>query len=86
MEKEQKELEVLKQKVLFYMELLRNLIILLITLAGGTVGLFFKLDNPIAIPFVFLGIVLISGVIAGTISISSTLKNLFKELEEWKKK
>ena len=43
-----KRLEVLKD-----LEFLRNITILLIAVGGGTIGLLFKLSDPVAIPLVF---------------------------------
>ena len=48
MDKEQKELEFLKEKLSYYKELLRNLTVLLVALAGGIASLLFRLTNPIA--------------------------------------
>jgi len=75
MDREQKELEVLKEKL-----------VLLIALVGGTAGLLFKLENPIAVFLVFWGILLISGAIAVTFVILNLMVKTVRELEEWKKR
>ena len=83
MNKEEKELELLKEKLAYYKELLKNLTILLIPLVGGTAGLLFKLNNPISVMLVVPGIILTVGVITGILSVLGSLKKLMKELEEW---
>ena len=75
MDREQKELEVLKEKL-----------VLLIALVGGTAGLLFKLENPIAVFLVFWGILLISGAIAVAFVVLDLMMKTIKELEEWKKR
>jgi hypothetical protein len=86
MDREQKELEVLKEKFTYYRDLFRNFLFLLIALAGGTAGLLFKLENPIAVFLVFWGILLISGAIAVAFVVLDLMMKTIKELEEWKKR
>jgi len=71
MKAEEKELEVLKEKISYYKELLKNLTIILIATVGGTAGLLFKLSNPVAVLLIFPGIILSSGV---TVSIFAVLE------------
>ncbi|WP_283400896.1 hypothetical protein [Desulfurobacterium pacificum] len=49
MDREEKKIEALKERLKLYSEILRNLVILLIAVAGGTVGLLFKFSNPVVI-------------------------------------
>jgi hypothetical protein len=86
MDKEQKELEFLKEKLSYYKELLKNLIILLISLVGGAVGLLFKLSHPVSLILIFPAITLIVGVIAGIVAVLETLRKLMEELKRWKEK
>jgi len=73
-------LETLKEELKAYIELLKLVSIFLLTVAGGTVGLFFKLKNPIAIPFIFFGIVLTIGFAVLVIQLLGTIGKLLKEL------
>jgi len=83
---EDKELEVLKEKLKVYLEFLRNITILLIAVGGGTIGLLFKLSNPIAIPLVFIGSITFAGfIIAGT-GVVLRIKEIIRELRKWEKK
>ena len=49
MDRDEKVLEALKEKLKLYLEALRNLVILLIATTGGTIGLLFKFSHPVAI-------------------------------------
>ena len=86
MERDEKVLETLKEKHRFYLEVLRNLVILLIATAGGTVSLFFKLSHPIAVPLLALGLVLTVGIFLGIVKTAVSLTNLLREMEKWAKK
>jgi hypothetical protein len=81
----EKRIESIKEKLKLYIELLRNLIILLIAVGGGTVGLLFKLSNPVAVPLLLLGITLTVGLIFGIIRIAISIKETLQELKEWEK-
>ncbi|RTZ58809.1 MAG: hypothetical protein DSZ31_05025 [Gammaproteobacteria bacterium] len=81
-----KQIESIKERLKLYTELLRNLVILLITIGGGSVSLLFKLSNPISLPLVVLGLILTVGLFLGAVRISITLKELIEELREWEKK
>ena len=76
MDRDEKVLEALKEKHKFYLEALRNLVILLIATAGGTIGLLFKLSHPVAIPLLTLGLVLTTGILFGIGKILLSLANL----------
>ena len=86
MKAEEKELEVLKEKISYYKELLKNLTILLIATVGGTAGLLFKLSNPVAFLLISPGIILSSGVTVSIFAVLDSLRKLIREMEEWKKK
>jgi len=86
MKAEEKELEVLKEKISYYKELLKNLTIILIATVGGTAGLLFKLSNPVAVLLIFPGIILSSGVTVSIFAVLDSLRKLIREMEEWKKK
>jgi len=81
-----KQIESIKERLKLYTELLRNLVILLIAIGGGSVSLLFKLSNPISLPLVVLGLILTVGLFLGAVRISITLKELIEELREWEKK
>ena len=61
-------IESIKERLKLYTELLRNLVILLIAVGGGTAGLLFKLSNPVSVPLLLLGLTLTAGVIFGFVS------------------
>jgi hypothetical protein len=86
MDKEQKELEFLKEKLSYYKELLRNLTVLLVALAGGIASLLFRLTNPIASVLTFVGLVLLWSLMLEIIFTLKILKSTLKELEKWKEK
>jgi len=71
-----KRLEVLKEELKVYLEFLRNITILLIAVGGGTIGLLFKLSDPVAIPLVFVGLITFSGLSIGGIRVILKIKEL----------
>jgi len=81
-----KRLEVLKEELKVYLEFLRNITILLIAVGGGTIGLLFKLSDPVAIPLVFVGLITFSGLSIGGIRVILKIKELVRELWKWEKK
>jgi len=86
MDREQKELEFLKEKLSYYKELLRNFTVLLVALVGGVASLLFRLTNPIASVLTFVGLVLLWGLMLEIIFTLRVLKSTLKELEKWKEK
>jgi len=86
LDRDEKVLEALKEKHKFYLEALRNLVILLIATAGGTAGLLFKLSHPITLPLLVLGLVLTVGILLGIVKTAVSLTNLLQEIEKWAKK
>ena len=81
-----KQIESIKERLKLYTELLRNLVIFLIAVGGGSASLLFKLSNPISLPLVILGLILTLGLFFGIMRIAFTLKELVEELREWEKK
>ena len=81
-----RQIESIRERLKLYTELLRNLVILLIAIGGGSVSLLFKLSNPISLPLVVLGLILTLGLFLGSVRIAITLKELIEELREWEKK
>ena len=81
-----KRLKVLKEELKVYLEFLRNITILLIAVGGGTIGLLFKLSDPVAIPLVFVGLITFSGLSIGGIRVILKIKELVRELWKWEKK
>ena len=73
-------IEIVRAKLMLYAELLRNLVILLIAVGGGSVGLLFKLSNPVSIPLLVLGLILTLGLIFGIIRLAICIKLALKEL------
>ena len=69
-----------------YTELLRNLVILLIAVGGGSISLLFKLSNPVSIPLLILGLILTLGLIFGIVRLAICIKSVLKELQQWEKK
>jgi len=45
-----KKLESIKERLKIYSEILRNLVLLLIAVGGGSIGLLFKASNPVSVP------------------------------------
>ncbi|SMP03587.1 hypothetical protein SAMN06265339_0130 [Desulfurobacterium pacificum] len=86
MEEENLKFEILKEKISYYKDLLRNLTLLLIAIVGGTASLLFKLNNPVAVILVFPGIILSSGTIVSVFVILDVLRKLIKEMEQCQKK
>ena len=78
--------ESIRERLRLYTELLRNLVILLVAIGGGSVSLLFKLSNPISLPLVILGLILTLGLFLGSVRIAVTLRELVEELREWEKK
>ncbi|SMO84003.1 hypothetical protein SAMN06269117_1433 [Balnearium lithotrophicum] len=85
MNKEQKQLESIKERLKLYSEILKNLTILLIAVAGGTIGLLFKLSNPIAIPLLVMGLSLTIGILFGIFRLSISIRETLEELKKWEK-
>jgi hypothetical protein len=81
-----RQIESIRERLRLYTELLRNLVILLIAIGGGSVSLLFKLSNPISLPLVILGLILTLGLFLGSVRIAVTLRELVEELREWEKK
>ena len=81
-----RQMESIRERLRLYTELLRNLVILLIAIGGGSVSLLFKLSNPISLPLVILGLILTLGLFLGSVRIAVTLRELVEELREWEKK
>jgi hypothetical protein len=79
-------IESIKERLKLYTELLRNLVILLIAVGGGTAGLLFKLSNPVSVPLLLLGLTLTAGVIFGIVRTAISIKETVEELREWEKK
>lgn len=85
MDREEKKIESIRERLKLYSEVLRNLVILIIAVAGGTVGLLFKLSNPVAIPLMFMGLFLTVGILMGIFQLMIVIKELLQELEKWEK-
>ena len=85
MDKEEKRIEGLRERLKLFSEILRNLVILLIAVVGGTVSLLFKLSNPVAIPLMFMGLILTVGILFGIFRLVITIRELLQELEKWEK-
>jgi len=85
LDKEEKRIEGLRERLKLYSEILRNLVILLIAVAGGTVSLLFRLSNPVAIPLMFMGLILTVGILFGIFRLVITIRELLQELEKWEK-
>ena len=85
MNKEEKRIEGLRERLKLFSEILRNLVILLIAVVGGTVSLLFKLSNPVAIPLMFMGLILTVGILFGIFRLVITIRELLQELEKWEK-
>jgi hypothetical protein len=85
LDREQKQLESIKEHLKLYSEILKNLTILLIAVAGGTIGLLFKLSNPIAIPLLIMGLLLTIGILFGIFRLSISIREKLEELKEWEK-
>ena len=85
MNKEEKRIEGLRERLKLFSEVLRNLVILLIAVVGGTVSLLFKLSNPVAIPLMFMGLILTVGILFGIFRLVITIRELLQELEKWEK-
>jgi len=85
LDKEEKRIEGLRERLKLYSEILRNLVILLIAVAGGTVSLLFKLSNPVVIPLMFMGLILTVGILFGIFRLVITIRELLQELEKWEK-
>ncbi len=81
-----RQIESIRERLRLYTELLRNLVILLVAIGGGSVSLLFKLSNPISLPLVILGLILTLGLFLGSVRIAVTLRELVEELREWEKK
>ena len=81
-----KKIEIAGKKLMVYTELLRNLVILLIAVGGGSVSLLFKLSNPVSIPLLILGLILTLGLIFGIVRLAICIKSVLKELQQWEKK
>ena len=64
-----------------YTELLRNLVILLIAVGGGSISLLFKLSNPVSVPLLILGLILTLGLIFGIVRLAICIKSVLKELQ-----
>jgi hypothetical protein len=80
-----RKIESIKERLKLYSEILRILVILLIAISGGTAGLLFKLSNPVAIPLLFLGLVLTVGILFGIVRLSIRLKECLEELGIWER-
>ena len=81
-----KKIEIAGKKLMVYTELLRNLVILLIAVGGGSISLLFKLSNPVSIPLLILGLILTLGLIFGIVRLAICIKSVLKELQQWGKK
>ena len=81
-----RQIESIRERLRLYTELLRNLVILLIAIGGGSVSLLFKLSNPISLPLVILGLILTLGLFLGSVRVAVTLRELVEDLREWEKK
>lgn len=81
-----KKIEIAGKKLMVYTELLRNLVILLIAVGGGSISLLFKLSNPVSIPLLILGLILTLGLIFGIVRLAICIKSVLKELQQWEKK
>ena len=79
-------IEIAGKKLMVYTELLRNLVILLIAVGGGSISLLFKLSNPVSIPLLILGLILTLGLIFGIVRLAICIKSVLKELQQWEKK
>jgi cyanate permease len=66
----------------FYTELLRLQVLVLVAATGGLVGLLFKLDNPIVIPLLIIGLVIETSLILCLVFVILKLKELFRRLKE----
>jgi Na+-transporting NADH:ubiquinone oxidoreductase subunit NqrB len=74
--------DTIKERIKFYTEILKLIATFSFITAGGTVGLFFKLKDPISIPFILFGIVLTVGFLTVVAYLLGTIKSLFERLEK----
>ncbi len=81
-----RQIESIKERFKLYTEFLRNLVILLIAVGGGTVGFLFKLSNPVSVPLLLLGLVLTIGLIFGIVRTAISIKETLEELRKWERK
>ena len=73
-----KKLESIKERLRLYSEILRNLMLLLIAVGGGSIGLLFKASNPVSVPLIVLGLILSIGLIFGIVRVSLLIKETLK--------
>lgn len=81
-----KKLESIKERLRIYSEILRNLVLLLVAVGGGSIGLLFKASNPVSIPLIILGLILSVGLIFGIVRTSLLIKETLEELRKWERK
>ena len=73
--------EKLKEEIKFYTEILKLLSTFTFLTAGGVIGLFYKMNNPISVIFIIFGIALIVGFLSGIIHIYGTIRTLLRRME-----
>ncbi|EDP75498.1 hypothetical protein [Hydrogenivirga sp. 128-5-R1-1] len=73
--------EAIRERIKFYTELLKALILLDITTAGGIAGLLFKADESPAVFLLLIGSLLEVFFLAGTLSLYLTIEELLRRLE-----
>ena len=74
--------EAIKERIRFYTELLKAMILLDITTAGGVAGLLFKVNEGPAMFLILLGSVLEVFFLSGTLALYLTVEELLRRLEK----
>jgi len=80
------QMEYLKERLKTHIELLKIWTALIVATTSGIVGLLFKLQNPLSLVLIGLGVWLDTFFIVAFARAWMEIKNTLKEMREWKKK
>jgi len=71
-----------EKEIEFYTEVLKLLTFVLVASAGGTVGFLFKLNNPITVPLVVLGVWVSFSLFLGIAWTTLKIRTLLRRLDD----
>ena len=72
----------IEERISFYKDLLKILSVFVFGIGAGTLGLLYKLKNPVSIPLLFLGAIVETTLLLGMVRLILKIELLIKELND----
>ncbi|WP_164930891.1 hypothetical protein [Aquifex aeolicus] len=79
---EDRKIEAIKERIRFYTEAFKTLLIISATLTGGIAGLLFKLNSPTSVFLIVVGLIIDVILISVAIKLYLNIEELFRRIEK----